>query len=38
VAIDPGAQGAVTVLRNARMLGKVKVIGINFIPTIYADL
>ena len=25
VAIDPGAQGAVTVLRNSRMLGKVKV-------------
>jgi protein TorT len=38
VAIDPGAQGAVTVLRNARMLGKVKVIGINFIPAIYADI
>jgi protein TorT len=38
VAIDPGAQGAVTVLRNSRMLGKVKVIGINFIPAIYTDI
>jgi periplasmic protein TorT len=38
VAIDPGAQGAVTVLRNSRTLGKVKVIGINFIPAIYTDI
>ncbi len=38
VGIDPGAQGAVTVLRNQRLLGKVKVAGINFIPAIYADI
>lgn len=38
VAIDPGAQGAVTALRNARRLGEVKVASINIIPPVYDDI
>ena len=37
VAIDPGAQGAVTVLRNSRKLGKIKVASINIIPPVYHE-
>ena len=38
VAIDPGAQGAVTVLRNSRQLDKVKVASINIIPPVYQNI
>ena len=38
VAIDPGAQGAVTVLRNSRRLDQVKVLGINIIPPVYQNI
>jgi len=38
VAIDPGAQGAVTALRNSRRLGEVKVASINIIPPVYDDI
>jgi periplasmic protein TorT len=38
VAIDPGAQGAVTVLRNSRKLGKIKVASINIIPPVYQNI
>jgi protein TorT len=38
VAIDPGAQGAITALRNGRRLGEVKVASINIIPPVYDDI
>lgn len=38
VAIDPGAQGAVTVLRNSRKLGKINVASINIIPPVYQNI
>jgi periplasmic protein TorT len=38
VAIDPGAQGAITALRNSRRLGDIKVASINIIPPVYDDI
>lgn len=38
VAIDPGAQGAITALRNSRRLGEIKVASINIIPPVYDDI